>query len=383
MSRYWKWLLVFAFLVESSASTLPNPTKKKGAGPLFRIHREERWGFMDRSGKTIIAPRFATAGDFFNGLACVRENSKCGYIDLTGRVTIPYQFDECRDFSEGVAAVKAGADWGFVDSKGKFVISPHLKAAADFHEGLARFEEWDTIQCFDGAHTKDDAPDWAYMLHDGRSNTDDMGLDACWGGRFGFIDHSGKTVIAPAFKRAWEFSEGRAVVRTDGLKYGYIDKTGKIVIKPQFDSASDFSEGLASVDYYGPPQRAGYIDLNGVFVIAPRFLFTFSFSEGIAPVAVTSNRWGFIDHRGAFVIPPKFAHAQAFSEGFAVVFSDDILGSYYVDKKGKFAFAGGMNPAWPFVDGLGLAARETGTVYLDRKGRVVETYEFPWKPKPE
>ena len=384
MARPWNWLLVFAIVTPSFGSSVPNPTKRKGADPLFRIHREKLWGFMDRSGKIIIAPRFADAGDFFNGLASAREGpeSKCGYINLTGGPAIAYQFDECRDFSEGVAAVQAGRGWGFIDKAGKFVIPPHLKAAADFHEGLARFEDWDTIQCLEDPkgpkpYRADDAPAWAFMLHDGRSSTDDMGLDACMGGTFGFLDHSGKVVIAPTFALAWDFSEGRAVVRTDGFQKGYIDKTGRIVVKPQFDSASDFSEGLASVGYYGPDGRFGYIDSNGAVVVPIQFVFAGDFSEGLAPVNVSAqNRYGFIDHRGVFVIPPKFASARTFSEGFAVVFSDDILGSYYVDKKGSFAFAGGMNSAWPFADGLSIVSRGKGLVYLNRAGKIVQTYEL-------
>lgn len=391
MDLCWNWLFVFTLLTPSLASSVPNPTKRKGAGPLFRIHRQELWGFMDRSGTTVIPPRFAAAGDFFNGLAWAREEpeSKCGYINLTGGVVIPYQFDDCRDFSEGVAAVRTGRGWGFIDATGRFQIPAHLKAAADFHEGLARFEEWETIQCLDDPagpkrYRADNAPDWAFMLHDGRSSTDDMGLDACMGGLFGFLDHSGKVVIAPTFKLAWDFSEGRAVVRTDGFQKGFIDKTGKIVVKPQFDSASDFSEGLASVGYYGPDGRFGYIDSNGTVVIPIRFVYAGDFSEGLAPVNVSvQNRWGFIDHRGVFVIPPKFASATPFSEGFAVVFSDDILGSYYVDKQGRFAFAGGMNPAWPFVDGLAVVSREQGLVYLNRVGKVIETYEFFRRPRPQ
>jgi hypothetical protein len=309
---------------------------------------------------------------------------------LTGREAIPYQFDECRDFSEGLAAVQAGRGWGFIDATGKFVIPPHLKAAADFHEGLARFEEWDTIRCVDPegiggfkAFHANDTPDWAYRLHDGRSSTDDMGLDACTGGLFGFLDHSGTIVIAPTFKRAWDFSEGRAVVRTDGFQSGYIDKTGRIVVKPQFDSASDFSDGLASVGDFGPTGRFGYIDKNGTVVIPLRFFLALDFSEGLAPVMSSQGHWEFIDHRGNFAILPKFASATPFSEGFAVVFSDDILGSYYVDKKGEFAFAGGRNPAWLFVDGLAVVGREKGLVYLNRDGKIVATYELFRRPHPK
>ncbi len=390
MGRCWKWLLVFALATGVLAETIADPTKRKGSSPLFRIHRDKGWGFMDRSGKTVIPPQFAEVGDFFSGLARARHESKCGYIDLKGRVAIAYQFDVCRDFSEGLAAVQFGKGWGFIDPTGTFVIQPGLKAVANFQEGLARFEDWDTIQClapYSNGEFKefsaDDAPEFAYLLHDGRSSTGDMGLDSCMGGRFGFLDHTGKIVIAPTFPRAWDFSEGRAAVRTDGSQYGFIDKTGKVVIEPQYDSVFDFSEGRASVGNYGPSGRFGYIDLDGTVVIPLRFDFALNFSEGLAPVETGVGQWGFIDPQGVFVIPPKFESAMPFSEGFAAVFANGFNGGFYVDRKGDFAFRGGLNPTWPFSDGLAIVAREKGWLYVDRQGKVVQTYEFYDRPSQE
>jgi hypothetical protein len=45
---------------------------------------------------------------------------------------------------------------------------------------------------------------------------------------------------------AYPFSDGLAVVVKDE-KAGYVDKTGKMVIAPQFARAQPFSEGLAAV----------------------------------------------------------------------------------------------------------------------------------------
>jgi hypothetical protein len=45
------------------------------------------------------------------------------------------------------------------------------------------------------------------------------------------------------------FYEGLAVVRIGG-KWGYIDRTGKYVINPQFDSAFPFFEG-----YFDPEDK--------------------------------------------------------------------------------------------------------------------------------
>jgi hypothetical protein len=52
----------------------------------------------------------------------------------------------------------------------------------------------------------------------------------------------------------------------EGGKWGYIDKTGKYIINPQFDEAMGFNEGLASVRI---GDKWGYIDKNGKFVWNP------------------------------------------------------------------------------------------------------------------
>ena len=95
----------------------------------------------------MIPPQFESVGDFFSGLARVRQGDKFGYIDETGRVVIPYQFDDGGDFSEALAPVRVGRAWGYIDIKGRFAIPLQFRAAAGFRDGLARFETWETIQC--------------------------------------------------------------------------------------------------------------------------------------------------------------------------------------------------------------------------------------------
>jgi hypothetical protein len=50
-------------------------------------------------------------------------------------------------------------------------------------------------------------------------------------GKHGYMDTSGKVVVAPAFDVGWPFAGGLARVEIDG-KQGYIDKTGRFVWKP-------------------------------------------------------------------------------------------------------------------------------------------------------
>src|SRR5215467_13059918 len=76
-----------------------------------------------------------------------------------------------------------------------------------------------------------------------------------------------------------------------GGKFGYIDKTGRVTIPPQFDSASRFSEGLAAVGVGDDTikRKWGYIDQTGRFAIKPRFSKADDFSNGLALVSTMED----------------------------------------------------------------------------------------------
>ena len=76
---------------------------------------------------------------------------------------------------------------------------------------------------------------------------------------------SGTLRIPQTFEVAKEFSEGLAAVRIDG-RYGFIDPTGKIVIAPRFEAAGPFTGGYAEVRLDG---ASGAIDRSGKLVGSP------------------------------------------------------------------------------------------------------------------
>ena len=118
----------------------------------------------------------------------------------------------------------------------------------------------------------------------------------------------------------------------EGGRWGYIDKTGRIVIPPQYDSADPFFEGLAQV-WIG--DKVGYIDTTGQIVIAPQYDphvgTSLGFSEGLARARV-SEKIGYIDKTGKMVIPPQYEAGDGFSEGLAAVRVGDKWG--YIGKTG-------------------------------------------------
>ncbi|MDO4700781.1 MAG: WG repeat-containing protein, partial [Moraxella sp.] len=155
-------------------------------------------------------------------LAVVKNNGKYGFIDKTGKVVIPLKYDDFeKSFYGGriFAEVKRNGRTYYVSRLGD-----EYTAVGSVSEGLV----------------------WV-----GNNN------------KYGYVDTTGKVVIALQYDDAWSFSEGLAVVKNNG-KYGFIDKTGKMVIAPQYDHYSHFKNGQAKVGLDdGKTPRDFYIDKTG------------------------------------------------------------------------------------------------------------------------
>jgi len=336
---------------------------------------------MDRAGRVVIAPAFLDERDFFHGLAAVLlPQGKWGFIDETGKLAITALFDEVGDFIGDLAPVRIERKWGYVDTSGRMAIEPRFQSAGEFHGGLARVHLWNRVVCTRGEFTSDDAPLYAFhLLEDDKSD-----LPECFpeGGKFGYIDRTGKFVIAPQFFIAQDFAEGLAAVRVEegaGSRWGYIDRTGQMVIAPRFHQACPFSEGLAAVETNARVVGRqvvdiswGFIDKLGVLKIPDRYQSAGKFSEGLAPVAIRLGvSMGYIDHDGKMVIPAKFTQAWDFSDGVAAVCADVCV---YIDRSGS-AVVKDSRAYWPFFDGLAVVGSHDSQVYIDKKGRVIAPYD--------
>ena len=174
------------------------------------------------------------AEPFSEGLAqgFIYDTGKYGYINKSGIYVIAPKFNGARGFSEGLASVCIGAGnayvgggkWGYINKKGKIVITPQYDWPGAFKNGLA-------------------------FVQMGDPKT----------GKYGVINKSGEYVVKPQFNShvGVAFLEGLARVYIGdsgpfepGNEWGYIDEQGKIVIPLQFADARGFSEGLAAVQVY-------------------------------------------------------------------------------------------------------------------------------------
>lgn len=266
---------------------------------LLVIVQNDKYGYIDHTGKIVIPAQFIWAEDFWRGLGTVyvcgrylsinssgtllplriavqghleirREGKKVGFVDSQGRFKIRPKFDDALPFSGGFAAVQIGDKWGFIDAAGRQVIKPQFKAAYYFREGVATAE----------------------------SESGSV-----------LINPSGK-VLASGYQFLQLISDGRVPASRDG-KAGYLDLGGKVVIPFQYEETDSFSSGLAAVKKEG---KWGFIDRNGQTVIPFKLDEAGPYASGLAPARIGSST-GFIDKSGRFSFQMAYRQAPGFLTG--------------------------------------------------------------------
>ena len=124
-------------LVDATGAVLIEPVHDfidagRGEGPI-PFMRGDRYGYMDRSGREVISPRYAIARPFMHGLAAVSfaggdvdgeaVGAVFGYIDAADEMIIQPRFDDAAFFSgDGAAPVRVGDMYGLVDRRGQTLL---------------------------------------------------------------------------------------------------------------------------------------------------------------------------------------------------------------------------------------------------------------------
>jgi len=344
------FLLVFFSLLLSacdSSDTIPQITR-------LPIREGRLYGYIDEAGQKAVAPQFAYAMPFSEGMGAINvggtpegrdmpEDGKWGFVNDSGRIIINPKYlspnvyaplysmnsmsqimHEAYIFSEGLAAVRNEDEWVYINVRDSVVISGlQIQNARKFSEGLA-----------------------AVMIN----------------GLWGYINKRGAVVIQPQYVFPVNFKYGKAFVLDPNMAMYCIDRSGRRILS-QFRVASHFHEGVAALKggYRGEKTtlrenlKLGLLDTSGFVCVEPQFDKVGSFGDGLCPVLVGSEqqhllslrddfktmkfvggRWGFVDIKGRFVINPQFDEARGFSEGLAPVKVGDVWG--YMDKSGGWAF---------------------------------------------
>jgi WG containing repeat len=162
------------------------------------VRQNDKWGYINREGKTVIPFRRAySAGPFNEGIAVLKyDNGTAKYIDQKGKIvrSVYEERGHRYGFENGLGLISARGKWGYIDRTGKVVIKPRYLRAGHFREGFAAVNDKDS------------------------------------GGDF-YIDKTGKPISSKRFTQCGEFQNGAARVKIDD-KMGYINPAGKYIYEP-------------------------------------------------------------------------------------------------------------------------------------------------------
>jgi hypothetical protein len=233
------------------------------------------WGFIDTKGKVVIHPKFAAITPFSEGMSAVNINGndeaeggiqggKWGFINKQGNLVIPAKYDYAWPYKNGIARVNiGGSDQGihggitggnsfFINKSGQRV--PDRIGAIRYNNninlfpfnknGLIGYISFDNKVMIHPIYSGGDP-----FQENGYARINVGGEEApygIYGGKYGFINTSGVTVIPASFDEAGYFSQEMSAVYKDG-KCGYINTLGKVIINLVYGQCGDFSEGIASV----------------------------------------------------------------------------------------------------------------------------------------
>lgn len=188
----------------------------------FIIELAGKKGAIDSKGKILVKPEYDGIRSVSNGHAVVEKDHSNLIIDADGKIAIPGKFNYATEYADLIAVSDINGA-RFIDSSGKQVNSPYKFVGPDnfgmwFNEGLAPV------------------------------------CDAQ--GHFGYIDKTGKTIIAPKFEAAFPFKDGHALVY-DGKFWSFIDKTGENsthldIVRLNFGESRSNDDDRIAVTVAGP-----------------------------------------------------------------------------------------------------------------------------------
>ena len=243
-----------------------------------------------------------------------RTTDMRGYIDASGKQVVAPKFEHAFDFQEGLALVQLGGKWGYIDRYGEFAIEPQFRYAGGFVRGQAVVGVTDPEEPSRGLAGIVDRrgqfivkPQYSsiYTPHDGFYIADFRQL----------IDVRGMPVLESRFRRLGFTDDAKLIGKTDkGLEL--LDFAGNRHLVGQYSEiALDVSEGLRAVGKMVDGQhKCGYADVGGNVVIPLQFDYAENFDHGLARVAVDidvhipgnvlGGVWGYIDKEGNWVWHP-------------------------------------------------------------------------------
>jgi hypothetical protein len=339
----------------------------------------KKWGYINHKGEFVTPIKYENAEDFQdNGLAGVQVNGEYGLINLYGQFIVHPQYQFINPFSEGRAVVMDDKGFKVINERGKVLTSKTYSFIANYQNGRAMFSgtqdgqylygflnkqgkeviplQYESATDFSAGKAVVKIPNGSYQLINlngkvlhtydkafvGTLSEGMLAFQDATGGKYGYMNEFGETVIEPVFMGAQVFMNGRAIVNMENqnrYKYGLINKLGKYVIEPIYNDIIMLGENRLAIgqaineEMPFAGSRYALADLDGNQLSNFIYLTILDFHEGFAS-ATDATRTFFINTSGQIVrnLPIAKGNGTLSFEGALIKGVIDNRLRYYLPK---------------------------------------------------
>tara|TARA_B100000809_G_scaffold243709_1_gene268974 strand:- start:10 stop:1239 length:1230 start_codon:yes stop_codon:yes gene_type:complete len=329
-------------------------------------------GYIDKSGKLMIPMNFESIDgerkDFSEGLAVFKRNNKYGYINRKGRTVISPIYTNAFQFNDGLAIVYKGKEAYSIDKEGNIIVDFFPLYKSHFGEKSLRI-----------------------LMYNSRYRDQKIALKGYKDGvaTFCVVDKKGNTLFMKPFDMIHDFENGIAVAK--GENWGLINEKGENVTPLHFKSVNKFNEELYIVREI-ETGKTGIINKNGEYICPLIYQNIFNpwakkKDHDYSIIQATLNsKHGYINKYGEVIIDFQYDESSPFGEGLALVKKRDRT-VYGINKKGEILFElkAELDVSWynnfkynPFPqgiyhNGLALVVMEgIGLVNINKKGQILK-----------
>lgn len=227
---------------------------------IIPIRSDNKYGFIDFSGKIVITPQYDSiypkikldsddysydlqpkTGEEGNYLIPVKLNEKWGFIDNTGKTIINPQFESLTYFHNGVAMVTLDGKFGFINTDGKYTTNPildYVEFSYNYKSGdLCPYSQDNKI----GYVNPTDGGAYIQPQYDDGGKFNNGFAIVEKDGKYGYINSENETITNFIYKSCNDFKDdGYAVVKKENDKLCVINKNGE-QIGGEYDSIDNYS----------------------------------------------------------------------------------------------------------------------------------------------
>jgi len=176
-------------------------------------------------------------------------DQKYGFVNQSGKLIIPCQFDTINKFSEGLAGIKSNGLWGFVNREGAIAITPQFDEVGQFRRGLAIVKKEGKSNIIDKTGNIL-LPEYYNQI----SLSDDYYFITEKDGLYGMIDPMGAEICAPNFQSIRREDYDQIIVERNN-RFGLLKESGELALPIYYQDiqVDPGTKKILAEDIYLPP----------------------------------------------------------------------------------------------------------------------------------